>query len=121
MGRHPRDLKKNFLNALLTWVWISSQSWVGSVKSLSSGGGMEGLKNGFAGFPSWDRENRVVRSCRYTMNNEPMNLYLSADMKKDSSMHPLAYEKRQEVAGSPWSWWHIAAAGFREGLVHFPV
>jgi hypothetical protein len=31
MGRRSRDLKKSFLKALLTWVWTSSQSWVGSV------------------------------------------------------------------------------------------
>jgi hypothetical protein len=55
------------------------------------------------------------------MKNVPMNLHLPADMKKDSSIHPLAYEEKHDVAGSPWFWWQVATAGFRAGLVHFPL
>ena len=35
MGRRSRGLKKSLRRALPTWVWISSQSWVGSVRALS--------------------------------------------------------------------------------------
>ena len=36
MGRRSRSLKKSLRRALLTWVWISSQSWVGSVRARST-------------------------------------------------------------------------------------
>jgi len=62
---------------------------------------MEGLKVGFSGFPSGDGEKQIVRSLRYMIKNAPMNLYLSADRKKDSSMHPLAYNEEPDVVGAP--------------------
>jgi len=64
---------------------------------------MGGLKIGFSGFPSRDGEKQVKRSLRDIIKNVPMNLYLSADREKDSSMHPEAYKERPDVVGPPWS------------------